>query len=114
MVVSQGDIFWAALGSACDSGPAGRRPVMVVQGDLFNCTRINTVVVVALTTSTRRRDLPGNVRFKKGEANLPRACAANVAQLVTLDRSRLVQKIGTAGQDKLTQVLSGISLVLGI
>ena len=114
MVVRQGDVFWAHLGPASDSAPAGRRPVLVVQGDLFNATRLNTVVVVALTTSPRRRALPGNVSFKKGEANLPRGCAANVTQLSTLDRRRLLEKIGTISQKKRRQVLAGIALVLGM
>ena len=114
MVVGQGDVFWSHLGPAVDSATAGRRPVLVVQGDLFNQTRINTVVVAALTTSTSRRSLPGNVAFKKGEANLPRACAANVTQLATLDRHRLVEKIGTVRGDKLQEVLDGIALVLGM
>ena len=114
MVVSQGDLFWAHLGPARDSSPAGRRPVVVVQSDLFNETRINTVVVAALTTSKRRRNLPGNVSFRKGEANLPQTCAANVTQLWTLDRSRLVEKIGAISPTKREALLEGIALVLGI
>jgi mRNA interferase MazF len=114
MVVSQGDLFWAHLGPVRESSPAGRRPVVVVQSDLFNETRINTVVVVALTTSERRRDLPGNVRFRRGEANLPRTCAANVTQLWTLDRSRLVEKIGAIGPTKREALLQGLALVMGI
>ena len=113
MVVLQGDLFWASLGPATDSSPAGRRPVVVVQSDLFNQTRINTIVVAALTTSKRRRDLPGNVSFRKGEANLPRACAANVTQLWTLDRSRLVEKIGVISPTRREALLQGIALVLG-
>lgn len=114
MVVRQGDMFWANLGPASDSTPAGRRPVLVVQADLFNSTRLNTVVVVALTTSARRRDLPGNVAFKKGEANLPRGCAANVTQLTTLDRGRLLDKVGTVSRAKMQHVLDGVGLVLGM
>jgi mRNA interferase MazF len=110
----QGDLFWEHLGPVRDSSPAGRRPVVVVQSDLFNQTRINTIVVAALTTNKRRRDLPGNVRFRRGEANLPRACAANVTQLWTLDRSRLVEKIGAISPTKREALLQGLALVVGL
>ncbi len=112
MVVQQGDVFWCDLGEPWGSAPAGRRPVLVVQSDLFNRTRIATTVVVALTTTPRLADLPGNVRFQRGEANLPRACAANVTQMATVDRGRLSEKIGTAPREKLAAVLDGLQLVL--
>ena len=112
MVVEQGDIFWADLGFRDTSEAAGRRPVLVVQCNLFNRTRINTIVVVPLTTNDRLRSLPGNVSFRRGEANLPRTCAANVTLVAAIDRSRLTDKIGRISQPKLDLVLVGLDLVL--
>jgi len=84
----------------------------VVQSDLFNQTRIATTLVVALTSTPRLADLPGNVHFVKGEANLSKACTANVTQIATLDRSRLSEKIGVVSQEKLEAVLRGLHVVL--
>jgi mRNA interferase MazF len=84
----------------------------VVQSDLFNQTRIATTLVVSLTSTPRLDDLPGNVHFAMGEANLPKACTANVTQVATLDRSRLREKIGVVSQDKLEAVLKGLHLVM--
>lgn len=112
MVIQQGDVFWAWLGLHGDSAPAGRRPVVVVQSDLFNRTRINTVVAVAITTNLKLAALPGNVRLRKGEAGLPKPCVVNVTQLATLDRARLVEKLGCLPGDKLQAVLDGVDLVV--
>jgi mRNA interferase MazF len=86
--------------------------VLVVQSDLFNATSLNTVVVVALTSNARLAELPGNVALAAGEANLPRPCCANVTQVVTLDRRRLVGKVGSVGPDRLRDVMAGLDLVL--
>lgn len=112
MVIRQGEIYWADLGVPFGSEPGFRRPVLIVQSDLFNRTRLNTVVAVGLTSSVKRRDMPGNVAFTKGEAGLPQACAANVTQLLTLDRARLSRRIGAVSADRLQAVLDGINLVL--
>ena len=95
MVDQQGDVFWADLGRKRGSEPEGHRPVVVVQSDLFNRTAIRTVLAVALTTNKRLGDLPGNVRIRRGEANLPKSCVANVTQVETLDKGSLEERIGT-------------------
>ncbi|MBM4354090.1 MAG: type II toxin-antitoxin system PemK/MazF family toxin [Deltaproteobacteria bacterium] len=112
MVIRQGDVFWAWLGPPGDSSPAGRRPVVVVQSDLFNRTRINTVVVAAVTSNLKLAALPGNVRLKKGEAGLPKPCVVNVTQLASLDRTRLGEKLGSLSAERLRAVLGGIDLVI--
>jgi mRNA interferase MazF len=112
VVVRQGDALWADFGVPFGSEPGGRRPVLVVQSDPFNRSRLATVVIVPLTTNPRLGNLPGNVPFKKGDANLPKRCAANVTQPTTLDRARLVEKIGQISTEKLAAVLAGLELVL--
>ena len=87
MVISQGEVWWADLGEPTGSEPGYRRPVLVVQGDPFNRSTIATVVSVALTSTLRWEEAPGNVRLSGRSTGLPRDSVANVSQLVTLDKS---------------------------
>ena len=112
MVVQQGEVFWADLGRRRGSEPEGRRPVVVVQSDMFNRTRIRTVLAVAVTTNKRLGAMPGNVPIRKGEANLPKACVVNVTQVETLDKASLEKKIGTLRRDRVAEILAGLDLVL--
>ena len=111
MVVHQGEIYWVAFAGE-GSEPRGRRPAVVVQHDRFNHSRLNTVVVAALTSQLRYAALPGNVRLRKGEANLPKPCVVNVTQLQTIDRAYLREKIGTLPRRLVRQVWEGVRLVL--
>lgn len=113
MVVSQGDVFWAALSEPI--GTRGKpRPVVVVQSDTYNRAGINSVVVCHLTTSPAREFSPGNVVVGKGEANLPSRSIVNVTQIATVTRAQLVEKIGTLSSERLAEVLAGVCLVLGV
>lgn len=112
MVINQGDVFWCEPGSVAGSAPAYRRPYLVVQNNIFNRSRIHTVVTCALTTNLRRAHDPGNVLLARGEANLPRRSVVNVSQLVSVDKDSLGEKIGTVSHERLRQVLSGIWTVL--
>lgn len=112
MVVAQGDICWAELSAPTRSEPGFRRPVLVVQGEAFNRSRIATIVCVALTSSLRLADAPGNVLLK-GRTGLPKESVANVSQVVTLDRSVLRRRIGHVSRAQLERVLAGIDVVLG-
>lgn len=113
MVVSQGDIYWASLPDPTGSGPGFRRPVVVVQGDAFNQSRLATVVVVPLTSNLRWAAAPGNVRLSAGRTRLPRDSVANVSQIVAIDRSTLDERSGRLPRAELELVLTGIDLVLG-
>jgi mRNA interferase MazF len=95
MVIHQGDVYWVTFSGGRGSEPWGRRPALVLQHDRFNDTRLNTVVVLAITSNLRYATLPGNVRLRKGEANLPKPCVVNVTQVQTVDRTYLQEKIGT-------------------
>ena len=113
MVISQGDVFWFDLGEPVGSAPGYRRPVLVVQGDSFNRSRIATVVCVPLTSNPRLADMPGNVALSSRDTGLPKDSVANVSQPVTLDRSQLVERVGSVPDAKLELVLYGLDVVLG-
>ena len=112
MVISQGDIFWVELGSPSGSAPGYRHPHVVVQNNLFNHSRINTTIVCTLTSNLERAKAPGNVLLLKGEANLPKRSVVNVSQMITVDKSDLVEKIGTLSSQRIHQILEGVYLVL--
>lgn len=113
MVIRQGEIYWLQFGAPNGSAPAGRRPALVVQHDRFNRSAIATTVVVAITSNLRMAAMPGNVRLRRGEAGLSRACVVNVSQVRTIDRIRLVDRVGTLGTSRLREVLKGLVLLLG-
>jgi mRNA interferase MazF len=113
MVISQGEVWWADLPEPAGSEPGFRRPVVVVQGDAFNRSRIDTVVCVPLTSNLRLAEAPGNVLLAARVTALPKDSVANVSQLVTLDKSSLTDRIGKLSKTKLELVLFGIDIVLG-
>ena len=113
MVISQGDVWWTDLPDPAGSEPGYRRPVIVVQGDRLNRSRISTVVCVVATSNLKWAKAPGNVRLSARESGLPRDSVVNVSQILTLDRSRLTDHVGTTGAAKLDTILAGIDVVLG-
>ncbi len=113
-MIQRGEIWWASLGRPKGSEPGYRRPVLVVQIDEFNRSRIETVVVVAITTDTRLAEAPGNVLLPKKRCRLPESSVANVSQVVTVNRSALSRKISTMPADLFEQVETGLRLVLGL
>lgn len=113
MSIAQGDVWWADLPEARGSGPGFRRPVVVVQGDALNRSRIATVVCVALTSNLKWATAPGNVLLPASITGLPNESVANVSQLVTLDKADLRERTGGLSRSKLDLVLSGIDVVLG-
>jgi mRNA interferase MazF len=112
VVISQGEVFWVDLAVPAGSEPGFPRPVVVIQNDIFNRSGLNTVVVCAITSNLHVATAPGNVLLAKGEANLPRRSVANVTQVLTLNKSDLIEKIGTLSHERVTQIISGIALML--
>ncbi len=112
MVIDQGDIFWVDLGEPTGSEPAYRHPHVVIQNNVFNRSRINTVVVCALTSNLKRASVPGNVLLERGEANLPKRSVANISQIFTVDKMQLGEKIGTLSTKRVREILDGINLLL--
>jgi mRNA interferase MazF len=113
VVISQGDIWWADLPNPTGSGPGFRRPIVVVQGDAFNQSRINTVVCIPLTSNVKWGGAPGNVILKAHLTGLNKDSVANVSQIITLDKALLTDRAGRIPKSHLDLVLSGINVVLG-
>lgn len=111
MVINQGDVFWVDLGEPSGSEPAYRHPHVVIQNNVFNRSRINTVIVCAITSNLKRASSPGNVALKKNEANLPKPSVVNISQIFTVNKSDLAEKIGTLSRKRIDQILSGIKLI---
>lgn len=112
MVVAQGEVWWADLPDPVGSGPGFRRPVLIVQGEALNRSRLATVVCVPLTSNVRWANAPGNVLLPARSTSLPRDSVANVSQIVALDRSLLTERVGQIACRQIELVLKGIELIL--
>ena len=112
-MISQGDIWWAELEAPAGSGPGFRRPVVVVQGDSFNRSRIATLVCVPLTNNLRWAEAPGNVLLPARATHLLKDSVANVSQIVTLDRSVFEEHVAKLSRRRVETILAGIDTVLG-
>lgn len=95
------------------SGPGYRRPVIVIQGDPLNQSRIATVVCVLLTSNLKWGDAPGNVPLSARTTGLPKDSVANVSQIITLDRGLLTECVGKLSRGKIELILAGIDVILG-
>jgi mRNA interferase MazF len=114
MVVERGQVWWADLDEPSGSAPGFRRPVLVVQDDAFNRSRIRTVIAVVLTSNLRLVDAPGNVLIPAKAVGLPRDSVANVSQVITIDRDFLTEPVGRLRGQLLRNVEMGLRLVLGL
>lgn len=110
----QGDIYWVKFGVLGDSGPSGKRPAVVIQNDLLNISGINTTVVALLTSNLKLGQIPGNVLLQKGTGSLPKTSVVVVSQIATVDKNRLIEKIGTLGKEKLEDVINGCQMVISL
>lgn len=108
----RGEVWWAGLPEPTGSGPAGRRPALIVSGDAFNASAIRTVVIAVMTSNTRAANLPGNVWVSSEESGLPKDSVVNVTQLFTLDRSDLAERTGALSPSSLRLVDDGLRLAL--
>lgn len=114
MVVARKEIWWADLEEPRGSEPAYRRPILVVQADAFNRSRLRTVIGVALTSRTRYLDAPGNVLLPATETGLPRDSVANVTQLVTVDEDYLAECSGQIPAVLMSRIEAGLRLVMDL
>lgn len=112
MVIRQGDIYWVDLGVPKGSEPGYRHPHVIIQNNVFNASRINTVVVCALTSNLKRAKAPGNVLLQKGEGNLKKTCAVNISQIITVNKSDLVEKIGSLSSATIEKIIEGVKLLV--
>jgi len=112
MDIKQGDIYWVDLGIPEGSEPGYKHPHVVIQNNVFNASKINTVVVCALTTNLKRANAPGNILLKKGEGNLKKDSVVNISQIITADKSDLIEKIGSLSSSKVKQIIEGVKLLI--
>jgi mRNA interferase MazF len=110
----RGEVRWAELDDAVGSEPGFRRPVLLVQSDPFNRSRIATVVVAAMTSNLALAEAPGNVRLTRRMSGLKKESVVNVSQLFTLDRAALGERVGRVPPSKMAEVDAGLRLVLAI
>jgi mRNA interferase MazF len=112
--MKRGEIWWASLPPPTGSGPGFRRPVLVVQSNPFNLSRIGTVVVAVVTSNLALAEAPGNVRLDRSDAGLARASVVNVSQFLTLDRGLLTARVRALPAAAQRRVDEGLRLVLGL
>jgi mRNA interferase MazF len=110
----RGEVWWASLPAPSGSSPGGRRPVLVVQSDHFNRSRIQTVMVVALTTNIGLAEAPGNVLLSVADSGLPRDSVANVSQVLTADRGLLTERVRSLRPELIDRVDEGLRLALAL
>jgi mRNA interferase MazF len=109
--IRQGQVYWLDFGPAAGSAPAERHPCVVVQNDVFNSSAIATSVVCLITSNLSRVNAPGNVLLKRGEASLTKASVVNVSQILTVDKSDLVECIGRVSVASAEAVRDGLNLL---
>ena len=114
MVIRKGSVYWVDFSPAKGSEPMGRCPGLVVQTDLLNDSKLNTVIVVAITSTLKFGELPGNVILQQGEANLPIRSVVNMIQIKTVNKNSLKEMIGSLKNDRLAEVYEGMKLVMDI
>ncbi len=114
MELARGDVWWADLPDPKGSEPGYRRPLLIVQNDLFNRSRLRTVLAVVLTGNLRLVDAPGNVLVPAKASGLPRDSVANVSQIITIDRNALTDRVGRLPGAIIDQVANGVRLALAL
>jgi mRNA interferase MazF len=112
--MKRGEIWWASLPSPTGSGPGFRRPVVVIQSNPFNQSRIATVIVAVITSNLALADAPGNVRIGKAESGLTKPSVVNVSQLYTLDRELLTERVRALPSEAVRDLNDGLRVVLGL
>ena len=113
-MIVRGEIWWATLPAPVASEPGYRRPLLIIQSNDFNKSRIKTIIAAVITSNLRLANAPGNVLLSKHESGLPRNSVVNVSQLITVDKSFFAEKAGSVSALKLKEVEAGIRLVLSL
>ena len=112
--MERGEIWWASLPEPPGSGPGYRRPVVIVQSNAFNQSRIATVIGAIITSNLRLKDAPGNVHLPRGAGGLPRELVINVSQLITFDKDFATGRVGRLPPHKQSELDAGLRLVLAL
>jgi mRNA interferase MazF len=114
MVIRKGSIYWVDFSPGKGSEPTGRRPGLVIQNDILNDSNLNTVIMLAITSTMKFGELPGNVVLRKSEANIPKKCVINVTQIKSVDKQSIKEKIGTLSKKRMDEIHEGLKLVMNL
>ena len=114
MVIERGQIWWADLPEPRGSSPGYEHPIVVVQSDYFNQTKLNTIIGAVITSNLDLAEMPGNVLIKNNQTELLKDSVVNVTQIVTVDKSELLEYVGTLSERKMEQIENGLRLVLSL
>jgi len=114
MVIERGQIWWADLPEPRASSPGYQHPVVIIQSDDFNETKLNTVIGAVITSNLDLAEMPGNVLLKKEQTELPKDSVVNVTQIITVDKTELLEYIGTISERKMEQIEKGLRLILSL
>lgn len=114
VTIKRGEIWWADLGEPMGSEPSLRRPVLIVQDNQYNWSRIATVIILSITSNIRLAELPGNILISKKESGLPKESVINVSQITTIDKNWLEDKVGSISLTLMEEIDYGLGLILGL
>jgi len=114
MVIRSGSIYWVDFSPGKGSEPMGRRPGLVIQNDALNDSNLNTVIMLAITSTLKFGDLPGNIVLQQGEANMPKRCVINVIQIKSVDKKSIKENIGALSEKRMAEVYQGLRLVTNL
>lgn len=114
MVVERGEIWWANLGKPRGSSPGYKHPVIIIQSDYFNQTKINTLIAALITSNLSRAEMPGNIYLSERASGLGKESVINISQLITVDKADLLEFVGILSNKKMSQVDDGLRLVLSL
>ena len=114
MVIRCGSIYWVDFSPGKRPEPMGRRPGLVIQNDALNDSNLNTVIMLAITSTLKFGDLPGNITLQKGEANMPKRCVINVTQIKSVDKKSIKENIGALSEERMAEVYQGLKLVMNM
>ena len=112
MVIKRGEIWWARLPEPVGSEPGYKRPLLIVQANEFNKSRISTIIAVAITTNIRLAAAPGNILLSSKQSKLPKKSVVNISQIITIDKSFLTEKVHTLSSTIMATIEDGMRLVL--
>ncbi len=112
MVIKRGQIWWAELPEPIGFGPGYRRPLLIIQSNNFNKSKINTIIAAVITSNIRLSAAPGNILLSTQKSKLPKQSVINVSQLITIDKSFLTEKVSTLSNSIMANVDEGVRLVL--
>ena len=112
MVIYRGEVWWANLPNPIGSEPGYRRPVIIVSNDGFNCSEIGTIIAVILTSNVELAQAPGNIYLSKNKTGLQKDSVVNISQIITIDKTFLIDKISDLEQNLMDRIDEGLRLVL--